>query len=80
MGRCGVCLTPFSTSIIIKMENKDKTKIPEYINCKSKYTVHCNYYLHPDCLETCKFAEDSRELGIGGLVDLTEIKFREIRK
>lgn len=52
-------------------------KIPKYIlkNCKNKYIISCDYFMHKDCKNTCGYAFDMG-LGIGapteppeGLVD-----------
>ena len=45
----------------------EKNKLPEYINCKSKYITHCDYLAHPLCKNTCNFSKEI--LGIGGMTE-----------
>jgi len=42
-------------------------KLPSYINCKNENILVCDYYMCKNiCPETCAYAEDIRQLGIGG--------------
>ncbi len=40
-------------------------KLPDHINCKSEAMVHCDFYMHQLCPETCSYALDIKGLGIG---------------
>ena len=48
---------------------KHKSEIPKYINCKSKYITHCDFYMHNDCPSTCAYATDINALGVGGMTE-----------
>ena len=39
--------------------------LPEYINCNSKTIMHCDFYMHNDCKETCAYAIDIGGIGVG---------------
>ena len=36
--------------------------LPDYINCDSKYVFSCDFFMLPDCKNTCAYA---REIGTG---------------
>ena len=42
--------------------------LPDYINCKSKTIMHCDYLLHEDCESTCAYALDIGGIGVGAPV------------
>ncbi len=37
----------------------------DYIKCNSKIIMHCDFYMHDDCPETCAYALDIGSLGVG---------------
>jgi len=36
-------------------------KIPDYMDCKSKIYIECDYFMSVDCLETCNFSQRIRK-------------------
>ena len=49
-----------------KRKGEQQMKLPKYINCRDN-NQRCQYYLSKLCRETCYYAEDSREEGIGAM-------------
>jgi len=43
-------------------------KLPDYINCKNKRIVVCEWYMHKSCPSSCAYARDIKGLGIGAMV------------
>lgn len=39
--------------------------LPDYIDCKIEYILHCDFYLTKDCKDTCGYALDIGGIGIG---------------
>ncbi len=52
---------------------KNKSELPNYINCNSKTITHCDYYMHQDCKETCAYAWDIKGIGCGA-ADIGTVK------
>lgn len=50
--------------------------LPDYTNCKSETICHCDFYMHEDCQETCAYAKDIRQLGVGA----TMVPIRQSQK
>jgi len=47
--------------------------LPEYINCQRKgEIITCEFYMHPDCPETCDYALDIKGVGIGAMTEPPE--------
>ena len=42
--------------------------LPDYINCKSETIMHCDFYMHQECPETCAYARDIKGLGVGAMM------------
>ena len=43
-----------------------KGKLPEYLNCDVKgEIIYCQFYMHKACPETCSFALDIKQQGVG---------------
>ena len=67
-----------------------KMPIPDYINCNLRKgrIVHCEYFMHDGCPETCAYAKDIRgvnakqeeqpPLNIGGMDEETAKKIRPV--
>jgi len=47
------------------------SNLPMYVNCNEQKIVHCDYYIHHKCPESCGFALDikGRNIGIGAIQD-----------
>jgi len=52
--------------------------IPDYIRCWDKNVVECGFYMSEDCPETCGYAEEIREWGIGAMATPPSKLEREI--
>lgn len=42
--------------------------LPQYLNCQSEEIIHCDFYMHRDCKNTCAYALDIRGLGVGAMM------------
>lgn len=41
--------------------------LPSYVDCENDKIYVCDYYMTKDCRESCAYAKDIMELGIGAI-------------
>lgn len=52
--------------------------LPQYINCFEEEYVECFYYLKTGCQETCEYAMQRNDLGMDGVVFITDERTKTV--